>query len=715
MAQPQAVRPGRRADRVEGFVLPVHRAVAVQVAPDVGVVRVQIAQRTVQQEAIGQRHGPVEFDAEQIQVRGVERVLHRGAGRAARQHHALQILDHVEEYRAVEPRPRTECVLEAQLEVVHLLLIGRPRIGALGRDAHVVVARPESPRPMPVHQRVLRGPPRQADLGRKTVPAFVVREIARAARAAHHVAAGVGRIRPPVALHVGHVRFLLLVGVAQAGGQRQPVGQVVVPAHEQPQRVHVVVTAAELAVRRELLPLVVVEGVGEVIDAGGQAQPVEEHAGVAQFVAELLGLLPRPQVVRELGHRRAVEVAQRVAARGAPAEDVRQRAVPERHVPIQPRVEEMHLRVEKAVLVHEERVIPAVVIARVLTGRPVGVDALVFVAQRQVHGLGHAPVHDRAQHQRVLCAERPPVAPVLEPALVLIGIHREARRHPLGQWRVERGGREEVGRLAAALHRTAHGRLVPVGRGFGVEQDGAADHVAAEQHALRPAQHFDAVQVEGVVQHDRARAHVDPIDEHADRRVDGRYGTVHAHAADGEIRGAARGADLVEAHVGNADGEIAQVAQLRRGELLGVEGGDGQRHVLNTLLAFLRGHDDGVQQRGVVCGRGLHIGRGQRLLRRGRHSGQRQHRAQREQAAGGTAERESSVDGGHRLLLLIRLECYGPGPFSPGSRPGQALTLPPLPELVEGSKGRERGQKEKAGHMNDPRTSPARLYFKSSQ
>ena len=156
----------------------------------------------------------------------------------------------------------------------------------------------------------------------------------------------------------------------------------------------------------------IVEIVGEVVDASGQAQPVEKPSGVAQLIAELFRLLLGAQV--ESGQRKigltvrgqAVKVTEGVALRGTPAENVGQRTVAERHIPVQPSVEEVHLGIEVAVVVDKEVMVASVVNSRILGRRSVGVQTLVFVAERQVERVGGSPANDRAQHERILCAER---------------------------------------------------------------------------------------------------------------------------------------------------------------------------------------------------------------------------------------------------------------------------------------------------------------------
>ena len=353
----------------------------------------------------------------------------------------------------------------------------------------------------------------------------------------------------------------------------------------------------------ELPRFKVIERMGKIVHAGGKLQAVEKRPGVAQLVAELLGFQVGPEVElaqRIHGDRRLpVKVAEGVALGVAPGEDVGNRAIAERHVPIHPGVEKMRLGVEIAIFVHIKLMAPAVVVIDILGGRPVGFDALVFVTQRQIKIRAGSPTQDRTQHQRILSPEGFAVALIFEPALILVGIHGEARRQRIGQRGVEGGRIVEIGRFAPALDRTAERGFKLLGRGPGIEQHRAADHVAPEQHALRAAQDLDALQVEGVEQQQRIRAHIDAIHEHAHGRVQGGNGTVDAHAANREIYCPARGADLIKAHVGDANSQVAQGTHLGGCQLLGVKGRHRHRHVLDRLLAFLGGDNDIGQQRGA--------------------------------------------------------------------------------------------------------------------
>ena len=121
----------------------------------------------------------------------------------------------------------------------------------------------------------------------------------------------------------------------------------------------------------------------------------------------------------------------------------------------------------------------------VLSRGSVAVEILIFIAERQAQAVRGLPGDDRPQHQRVLHAERLAGMLVLEPALILIGIDREAGAERLGQRGVERARDVDVGRFATAFHRGAQRGFVAVSRRSGVEQDRPAHDVTAKQDALR--------------------------------------------------------------------------------------------------------------------------------------------------------------------------------------------------------------------------------------
>ena len=137
----------------------------------------------------------------------------------------------------------------------------------------------------------------------------------------------------------------------------------------------------------------------------------------------------------------------------------------------------------------------------------------------------------------------------------------------------------------------------------GDDADGARDRVAAEQRTLRA---FHDLRALDVVHggHDAARAaRPDAVDEHRDRGV----------AADAEVvgRDAAHRERVGEAVLGlaaEARREVDDAADVGHAAFLqhvAGEGGDRERHVLERLLALLRGDDDFVEADDLWRGCGL--------------------------------------------------------------------------------------------------------------
>ena len=121
--------------------------------------------------------------------------------------------------------------------------------------------------------------------------------------------------------------------------------------------------------------------------------------------------------------------------------------------------------------------------------------------------------------------------------------------------------------------------------------DQAGRGVAAEQGALRPAQHFDPLDLAKLVEADaRARA-IDAVDEHRDRAFEA---GIVADGADAANAGRAVGFGAGRRHE-QRRGELVQLADVGRAGILHrsrADGGDGDRNVLEDLDAALRGDDD---------------------------------------------------------------------------------------------------------------------------
>ncbi len=201
--------------------------------------------------------------------------------------------------------------------------------------------------------------------------------------------------------------------------------------------------------------------------------------------------------------------------------------------------------------------------------------------------------------------ELQPVGVGLVAADLVLGARRVQVVHPVALRLVETGeaGGKGVAQRAADPEVEVEGVVGPVRgaevgvgllRGLhGLELDDAGRRVAAEQRALRAAQHLDPVEVKQrdaldhrVLEHDLVEEH-----RHRLRRVEVEVGV--AEAANVEAReGAAEG--RLENQARHAAGQDLDVRSADREDLevRGAQHRHRQRHVLHVLLALLRGDDD---------------------------------------------------------------------------------------------------------------------------
>ncbi len=145
--------------------------------------------------------------------------------------------------------------------------------------------------------------------------------------------------------------------------------------------------------------------------------------------------------------------------------------------------------------------------------------------------------------------------------------------------------------------------------------DQAAQRVAAEQRALRPAHELDLVDVE---QLDARRVGVqlrDAVDVGGDARVV----RARADAAEAGVAQLAR-RPLGEHGVRRQDGGLAHQADAGGVDGLAGDGGDADRHLLAILGLLLRGHRDRwhLEAEGVILGGRRHRAGGYGRLAEGR-------------------------------------------------------------------------------------------------
>ena len=138
----------------------------------------------------------------------------------------------------------------------------------------------------------------------------------------------------------------------------------------------------------------------------------------------------------------------------------------------------------------------------------------------------------------------------------------------------------------------------PLAGGLGADDvEGPADRIAAEQGALRTSQNFHALEIKVVDDLAGQRSEINPVDHHADRRVD--RIVVRTRRADAADRDAGRiGAliDGVDPHVRGEGDDVANIANVRRLELL-LNRRDGDGNVLHGLIARSGGDDDFLDPR----------------------------------------------------------------------------------------------------------------------
>ena len=216
-------------------------------------------------------------------------------------------------------------------------------------------------------------------------------------------------------------------------------------------------------------------------------------------------------------------------------------------------------------------------------------------------------VADRAQAQNVVVEEElaadvvavAVVDPLVEIddldiaiALIVAAVEREGDR--LGQRARDVALEEQLVEIAVGRRdRAAELEL----RRTGEDRDHPRAGVLAEQRRLRSAQHFDAADIGEVADlAGRTRAE-NAVDEHADRGLDADIVVAIAEAADDEGGGRAR-LELVHPKRGGNRLQIDQVANFGALERFAGGHADRDRSLLQRLLALGRGDDDEV--RGVL-------------------------------------------------------------------------------------------------------------------
>ena len=152
-------------------------------------------------------------------------------------------------------------------------------------------------------------------------------------------------------------------------------------------------------------------------------------------------------------------------------------------------------------------------------------------------------------------------------------------------------------------HMAAHQLLVVIAIGCGqaaaigkfgaraVNADRAADHVLAQQHALRPADHLDAIDIEQVEVEQARTTHVNVIDEDPDRLVGG--GRVEAGIGDpANVEFLVERRQRGKGQRGRLPCEILERQRPVFLQRIARKGRDRGRSILDRCLAALRGDDN---------------------------------------------------------------------------------------------------------------------------
>ena len=228
---------------------------------------------------------------------------------------------------------------------------------------------------------------------------------------------------------------------------------------------------------------------------------------------------------------------------------------------------------------------------------------------------------------------------VVDPIVALLPQARKAQRHHPG---CERQRHAAIGRdavEAAIADRTVDREFVT--RLDCVDLDDAGRRVAAEQRALRAAQHFDALDVEDREGFERDVFHHHVVHHHRDRLRGGEVEIGIAEPADIEARcgAAVRAFDEQARHARGQRGDFGTGIE-DRAHGAGIESRSRNRDILQVFLAPVGGDDNRVElARAGFCGAGAV---GVDILREG---GLRSERREGERA--GTEKTGSGGSNGH--------------------------------------------------------------------
>ena len=172
---------------------------------------------------------------------------------------------------------------------------------------------------------------------------------------------------------------------------------------------------------------------------------------------------------------------------------------------------------------------------------------------------------------------------------------------PAGELVVDEGA---VDRRRALVAVEVRGRELGVGAALEIRPlrdhvDDAGRGVLAEHRALRTLQHLDALELAEIAEAHPVARPVDAVDDDTDGRFEADVVADRADSADARGRGnlaRRRGDD----QPGRQQRQVLDVSHTGIAQQLRPDRGDGDRHVLQILVALLRGDGDRGQQAIIV-------------------------------------------------------------------------------------------------------------------
>ena len=182
----------------------------------------------------------------------------------------------------------------------------------------------------------------------------------------------------------------------------------------------------------------------------------------------------------------------------------------------------------------------------------------------------------------------------------------------------DRAGNHSVGLVVAAVS-GARRKVGHVVKPLGHVLDRAADSVAAVQRALRPAQHFDPLNIVDIEHRGLRPVEIDIVEIDPDTLFEARNRVLLADPADERAQCRIGRAAGFERHVGNGLGQRGDIGRALIGELVARDRRDRDRHVEQAFLAAACGDDDRVA---IILGGGGSIARIAGGLRERRGGGQ---------------------------------------------------------------------------------------------